>query len=100
MKVIVAGTLRIGPDKIQRLRPHMLQMLTASRAEDGCFTYSYAEDAGEPGLIRIFEVWRDEAALQAHFQTDHIARWRAALAELGPFDRRLTLYEVASERPT
>ena len=65
MKVIVAGTLRIGPDKIQRLRPHMLQMLTASRAEDGCFTYSYAEDAGEPGLIRIFEVWRDEAALQA-----------------------------------
>jgi len=98
MKVIVAGTLRIGPDKVQKLRSHMLQMLSASRAEDGCLIYSYAEDAGEPGLIRVFEIWRDDAALKAHFETGHMASWRAALAEQGPFDRRLTLYEVADER--
>jgi quinol monooxygenase YgiN len=49
-------------------------------------------------LIRVFEVWRDQAAIDAHFKAPHMATWRAANAELGVFDRKLTLYEVASER--
>ena len=31
--------------------------------EDGCIDYAYAEDVLEPGLIRVSEVWRDQAAL-------------------------------------
>jgi len=76
----------------------MLTMLAASRAEDGCETYSYGFDAKVEGLIRIFEVWRDQAAIEAHFNSPHMAPWRAAGAELGVFDRQLSLYEVASER--
>ena len=76
----------------------MIAMLEASRAEDGCLVYSYAEDVAEPGLIRVFEVWRDQAALDAHFQTPHLAAWRAAWPEFGVSDRRLIAYEVASER--
>jgi quinol monooxygenase YgiN len=76
----------------------MLKMLAASRAEDGCLVYSYGEDVAEPGLIRVFEVWRDQAALDAHARSAHMATWRAAGAELGLADRRLTLYDVAAER--
>ncbi len=98
MKVIVGGTVRVPPANIETLRPHMVAMLTASRAEDGCETYSYGFDVEDSGLVRVFEVWRDRAAIEAHFQAPHMAPWRAAGAELGVFDRRLTLYEVASER--
>lgn len=98
MKVIVAGTVRVPPENIETLRPHMLAMLDASRAEDGCETYSYGFDAKDAGLVRVFEVWRDQAAIEAHFKAPHMAPWRAAGAELGVFDRRLCLYEVASER--
>ena len=73
-------------------------MLAASRAEDGCVTYSYGEDVAEPGLIRVFEVWRDQAAIDAHFKAPHMAVWRAACAEHGVSDRRLFAYETASER--
>ncbi len=53
----------------------------------------------EPGLIRVFEAWRDQAALDAHFQTPHMAAWRASLAGLGRLrPQLLLLYEVASER--
>jgi quinol monooxygenase YgiN len=99
VSVIVAGTVRVPPQNLAGLKPHMQAMLAASRAEDGCITYSYAEDVAEPGLVRVFEAWRDQAALDAHFKTAHMAAWRAACAEHGLSDRKLAAYEVASERP-
>ncbi len=99
MKIIIGGTVRVPPENIEKLRPHMLTMLAASRTEDGCETYSYGFDAKDEGLVRVFEVWRDQAAIEAHFKAPHVGPWRAAGAELGVFERQLTLYEVASEQP-
>ena len=98
MTLIIAGTVRVPPQNLQGLKPHMLAMLAASRAEDGCLTYSYAEDVAEPGLIRVYEAWRDQAALDAHFQAPHMATWRAAWPQFGVSDRALIAYETASER--
>jgi len=98
MTVIIAGTVRVPPENVAAFKPHMEAMLAASRAEDGCLTYSYAVDVLDPGLVRVFEAWRDEAALQAHFQAPHMAAWRAAWPQFGVSDRRLSLYEVAAER--
>jgi quinol monooxygenase YgiN len=98
MTVIIAGTVRAPPQNMAALRPHQDAMLAASRAEDGCLTYSYAIDVQDPGLIRVFEVWRDQAAVEAHLKAPHMATWRAANAELGVFERKLSLYDIASER--
>jgi quinol monooxygenase YgiN len=98
MTLIVAGTVRVPPGNLDALRPHMITMMTATRAEDGCETYGYAEDVAEPGLIHIFEIWRDGDALTAHGKTAHMASWRAAGAGLRVSDRRIVAYEVASQR--
>lgn len=98
MSLIIAGTVRIAPERLAAFRPHQDAMLAASRAEDGCLTYSYAVDVQDPGLVRVFEIWRDQTALDAHFQAPHMATWRAAGVEFGVSDRQLSLYEVASER--
>lgn len=99
MTLIIAGTVRVPPENLDRFRPHMQAMLDASRAEDGCLTYSYAADVADPGLVRVFEAWRDQAAIDAHFQTPHMAAWRAAWPQFGVSDRNLSLYEVAAQRP-
>jgi quinol monooxygenase YgiN len=99
MSIIIAGTVRVPPENLADLRSHQLRMLAASRAEDGCVTYSYGEDVAEPGLIRVFEVWRDQAAIDAHFKAPHMAVWRQACAEHGVSERKLFAYETASERP-
>ena len=99
MSVIIAGTVRVPPENIARFKPHMEAMLAASRAEDGCEVYSYAVDIIDAGLVRIFESWRDPAALAAHFETAHMAAWRARWPEFGVSDRQLSAYEVASVRP-
>ena len=59
MTLIVAGTVRVPPQNLAAFKPHMETMLFASRGEDGCIEYSYAEDVAEPGLVRVFEAWRD-----------------------------------------
>jgi quinol monooxygenase YgiN len=97
--LVVAGTVRVPVDGLEGLRPHMTAMLNASRAEDGCLEYAYAEDVLDPGLIRVFEIWRDRAALEAHFATAHMARWREVWPRFGVSDRRLIAYEVASQDP-
>jgi quinol monooxygenase YgiN len=98
MTLIVAGTVRAPRENIQQLRPHMLEMMTKSRAEDGCFAYGYAEDVIEPGLIHVFEVWRDQDALDAHFKTAHMAAWRAVFPQFQVTDRNLKAYDVTAER--
>ena len=99
MTLIIAGTVRVPPENIEAFRPHMLAMLTASRAEDGCHDYSYAVDVADPGVVRIYEAWRDQAALDAHFTTAHMATWRSHWPAFGVSDRKLFAYETASERP-
>jgi quinol monooxygenase YgiN len=96
--LIIAGTLRVPPEKLAAFKPHMEKMLLASRAEPGCITYSYAIDVQDSGLVRVFEAWRDQAAIDAHFKAPHLAEWRASWPKFGVSDRKLSLYEVAAER--
>lgn len=98
--LIVAGTVRLPAQNLDRARPVMAAMATATRAEDGCLEYAYAEDVFEPGLIRIFERWRDRAALDVHLQADHLKAWRAAWPDLGLHDRNLLVYEAGEPRAT
>ena len=97
--VIVMGTVRVPVENLGAILHAMERVVTATRAEDGCIAYSYAEDVAEPGLIRVFEAWRDQAALDAHFQTPHMATWRSHWPAYGVSDRQLSAYDVAAERP-
>ncbi len=99
MTLVLAGTVRIPPEQVATFRPYMTAMVGLSRQEDGCEEYSYAEDILEPGLIRVFEVWRDHAALAAHFTSSHMVEWRSTWTNFGVSDRRIIAYEVASQEP-
>lgn len=92
--LVIIGSIRLAPENLPKARAAMARMIAASRAEPGCLAYSYAEDVLEPGLIRVTEVWTDQAALDRHFASAHIAAWRAAWPELGITDRQLVAYQV------
>ena len=77
--LMVYGTARVAEKDRQKLIAAARDMVAASRAEDGCLDYAYGFDLFEPTLMRIIERWADADALQAHFATQHMAAWRAAL---------------------
>ena len=98
--LLIIGTVRLPPDRLEQAKPAMERMISGSRAEPGCLDYSYAQDVLDPGLIHVTEAWRDRASLDAHFKSAHIAEWRASWAELGIGERKLTLYETEGGAPT
>jgi quinol monooxygenase YgiN len=97
--LLIIGTFRLPPERLDAARPAMAVMTGASRAEQGCLEYGYAEDLVVPGLIHVKERWTDRASLAAHFATAHLAQWREAWPRLEITDRRLGLYEVGEPEP-
>lgn len=98
--IILAGTFRFDPNKMAAARPAVAAIIEASRAEPGCVTFSFAQDVADPELVRVFEVWRDQAALDEHWASPHFAAWKGAREAIGMHDRQLRLYEVSSVRET
>nr|WP_321360160.1 putative quinol monooxygenase [uncultured Hyphomonas sp.] len=95
--IIIEGTVRVPPERIEAARPAMEAMIRASRAETGCIDYAYSIDLLDPGLVRVAERWESREALKAHFATPHMAAWRAEFANLSITDRSLRLYEADPE---
>ena len=98
--LLIVGTVRLPAHNLEAVRPIMQRMAEASRAEEGCVEYGYAEDLIDPGLIHVKEMWVDQPALDRHFATTHLAEWRAAWPDLGIGERNLRVYEVGEPRST
>lgn len=97
--LLVIGTVRLPAGNLAAVRPAMRRMVEASRAEEGCLLYVYAEDLFDPGLIHVKEMWADQASLYRHFEAPHLKEWRAAWDVLGIGHRDLKLYDVGDPRP-
>ena len=78
--IIVEGWVRLAPGEIDRMRPLAAEMMRQTRAEPGCLDYAFAADLAEPDLLRVIERWVDQAALDLHFTSAHMAQFNQALA--------------------
>lgn len=94
MTIAMIGTMQFPPQAMEALRPHILQLVEQTRANDGCISYDVAEDLFTPGLLRFSEVWPDMASLERHFTAPHIAPWREACAANGIGERKFTAFEM------
>ncbi|MBB3950267.1 putative quinol monooxygenase [Aureimonas jatrophae] len=97
--IIVSGFLRLSPADLDTVREAARATIAATRAEEGCHIYAFADDLTEPGLVRIYEEWDSRETLAAHGQTAHIAAWRETLKGVTVVEQRLKIVEVASEEP-
>ena len=50
--------------------------------EEGNFQFSVVQDNEDPDRFFLFEVYRDEAALEAHRQMPHFLKYREAVADI------------------
>jgi (4S)-4-hydroxy-5-phosphonooxypentane-2,3-dione isomerase len=59
--------------------------LGSERDEAGCYRFNVLQDEADPNIYYFYEVYKDEAALEAHRKAPHYATWRAAADTLdGP----------------
>jgi len=94
--LIVAGTMMIDPGHVERLRSAAIDVVMATRQEEGCHEYVFSEALDDPGRIEIFEKWESAEHLAAHLETAHVAEFRAELERVQVRSREFYRYEVAS----
>lgn len=92
--IIVEGSARIPENAWETAIQAMEEMIVASRFEEGCIEYAYSRDLIDTNLLRIIERWKDKEALISHFAEPHMAKFRAALAKVGPQDLQVRMYEA------
>ena len=44
--------------------------------EPGCLRFDVLQDGADPNRLHLYEVYRDQAAVEAHRQAPHFLRWR------------------------
>ena len=97
--IVVAGTAPINPEKREEAKVILKTMMDATMQEEGCITYQFLFNPWNDAEVRIFEEWDSQDALDAHFQTPHMAEFREALPNFvtGTFDiKRYDVSDVTS----
>jgi autoinducer 2-degrading protein len=91
---------RIKPDQRARfLQAIEVDALGSERDEPGCLRFNVLQDAEDANVFYFYEVYADEAALEAHRQTPHYAVWRQAADTLdGPTEAIACRVVVPSAR--
>jgi autoinducer 2-degrading protein len=74
---------RIKPELRQRfLKAIEADALGSERDEPGCLRFNVLQDAQDENVYYFYEVYKDQAALEAHRAMPHYAVWRAAVDTL------------------
>ncbi len=97
--IIVSGTVEIAAGDIDRAIDAVRAMVADTLREDGCITYEFSRVLDRDTTFRIYEEWRDMAALTAHGNSAHMAVFRAALAELNVLSRDVFMVEAGEKTP-
>ncbi|MDG5749742.1 putative quinol monooxygenase [Qipengyuania sp. XHP0211] len=95
----INGTIKLGRTIDAATRKAIVEMVRASRAEDGCLDYAFATDLADPDTLVLFERWRDQAALDAHGTSAHMAEFQKVMADNPPASRDIRIYETNEGNP-
>ena len=72
LKVIAEDFIK--PEHLEKVRPWYAELVEKTRLEPDCMAYDLYVDQKDPGHFIFVEQWPDQAALNAHCQSEHFRR--------------------------
>ena len=70
--------VRVRPDQRERfLSAVEVDALGSERDEPGCLRFNVLQDPEDENTYYFYEVYKDDAALEAHREMPHYATWKA-----------------------
>ena len=79
--IYVMARINVKPESAAAARDILIPLVNASRKEAGCLAYELFQRPDAAHVFQTVEQWTDQAAVDAHMGTPHIA---AAIAAAGP----------------
>ena len=78
--ICVCVSIHVKPEHRAEFIRASLENARATIQEPGNLRFDVIQQADDPDRFVLYEVWRDEAGMNAHKETPHYARWRDAVA--------------------
>jgi quinol monooxygenase YgiN len=91
MFVIIGGTFDVEAVDREKFLKVVEAVTAPSRAEAGCVKYWFSASLENPNRFHLFECWKDQAALEEHFKTPHLLKFREDVGKL-KLTRDITRY--------
>lgn len=76
---VVCVHVHVRPEHLQDFIEATLDNARKTIQEPGNLRFDVLQQADDPNRFVIYEVYRDDAGMEAHKQTPHYARWRAVV---------------------
>ena len=86
----VVARVRAKTGQEARLRRELQSLVAPTLAEAGCLRYDLHESTTEPGWFLLYETWKSEADLQAHFQTPYLKTFFHVVPEIADGPSEIT----------
>jgi quinol monooxygenase YgiN len=93
LSVAAIGSARALPGRREDLVAATREIVAGTRGDEGCQSYGFA-DLTDAETIVSLEIWRDQAALDAHMTHPHTQAFLATTAELVDGTPTVTIHDV------
>ena len=93
--LVVVATLSGKPEQREVIAAALSNAAATFRKEPGCLSYAFHRDLENPDSYVSVETWKDQASLDAHFETQDMATLNAAAGELLSAPPVIETYETA-----
>jgi quinol monooxygenase YgiN len=80
--ITIVAQNTVAADKIEMFKKVASEMVEESRKESGNVSYSLYQDIKNPQVLTFIEVWKDQAAIDAHNRSAHFTGIVPRLGEL------------------
>jgi quinol monooxygenase YgiN len=78
----IVARIKAKPGMEEQMRQSLLGVLAPTRAESGCITFDLLIDKNDPTIFVLYENWKDQATLDAHFQQPYVKQVTKAYEEM------------------
>ena len=74
--ISVIVILEVEPARIEEFAGYAREQAAISLTEPGCRRFEVSQQVDQANVFTLSELYDDEAAVDAHFASAHLAQWR------------------------
>lgn len=96
-KMIIARAY-IKPENVDEFISAAKSIIEASNNEEGCLSYMLYQDPYEKTNFIFVEKWKNQAAIDFHFETEHFKGFGATIADMTSKPTEIKIIDIAAEK--
>lgn len=81
-KKTIVARMEIHQGKEKEFLTHAVELIKATRAEEGNITYDLYQNSENPAMFLFYEEYKDQTAMEKHASSSYLKKFGEAVKEL------------------